>query len=437
MDLITTVGSPTDIHFWTADRRIHVGYTSMSDSRGGDVRAQAEVHWNEPGVETSLIKHGYVTLQGTVSAWPRELAKLTVDLTEREWGQIIQHSSFLALRHYRKGEPFEFIGDPPKPESYLMRPLVAGSGPTVVSAQGGSTKSFLALAVALTVATGSPRFLGIAPQVTGPVLYLDWEDSKNTHDRRAWALCRRFNIDPPRESLIYLRQRTGLAYSVRHLKEKIVDLPNPPVLVVIDSIGKARGGDPNSAEDTNKLFAAIDQLEIPTFCIDHKSRSAISRGEAGPIGSVYTWNSARMVWDVEKSQFTGQDALRIVAKNVKSNSSRLHRALAWEITFTTDDVTDDLYSVKYEKIEAATVDVLDQSQMRTVDAILSLLSHSEGALTVAEIAGELGKSEEAVRKALLRSRSMFSNVGHANRGLWTTVERDGQVQLPANIMPGA
>lgn len=420
-------------HFWTRDSRVHIAYRDFADTRSGDVKAQVEVHWNEEPNQ-GLAKHGWMALGGTATTWARDLARTRPELTEAEWSQLIQRTSYLAKRRFQEGEPFEHIGDEPTPEKYLLYPFVVASGPSVISSEGGSGKSFLGLATALALATGRAGFLGVRPKATGPVLYLDWEDAKNTHDERAWALCRPLGIEPPRDRLIYSRQRAPLPATWKSIAKKIGNLPTPPVALVIDSVGKARGGDVNSAEDTNRLFAAIDSLGFPAICIDHKSKEAIQRKLRGPIGSVYSWNSARMAWDLEKSQTIGLDQLRVVLRNVKSNSTKLHRSLAWEVTFDNEGEGENarLVGVRYTPIDPNRVIALDFSEMTTQETVLAMLKRADHAMTMQEIADTADAPLATVRKAIQRARQDDLVLMHdGNPPTYELAERHDQQSLPA------
>lgn len=425
-------GDGESIQYWTEDTRIRMLFRNFSTVRLGGLKAELEVHWNEqPNVK--LVKTGWLKFGESISPWARDLAKVAPpsELTEREWHGIIQQASYRAQRWWSMGEPFEHLGENDvEPVRYLMYPLLTSSGATVIAAPGGSGKSFLALSVALTVATGSTRFLGLRPNTAGPVLYLDWEDERATQDERVAALCHAAGAEIPTERLIYSRVRAPLSQAADAISRKIMELPNRPLLVIVDSIGKARGGDVNSSQLTNELFAAIDKLRTPALCIDHKSKEMIENNKAGAIGSIYTWNSARAVWDLEKQQMIGRDAMSVKLSQSKNNRGRLQKPLAWRMAFEMKDAGtqhEQLVGVNYEKIAATNVTPLSPTQQSAAEKVESVLSQSDHALTVRQIADTTELSVQAVRNALQTDKDLFVRVGE---NTWSIAMYDDQQALP-------
>ena len=69
----------------------------------------------------------------------------------------------------------------------LLAPFIAKSGITLIYADSSAGKSMFVLAAALSVATGI-QFLEKPPEEKGNVLYLDYEDTKETLAERSSAL---------------------------------------------------------------------------------------------------------------------------------------------------------------------------------------------------------------------------------------------------------
>lgn len=400
------------------------------DTRGGDVKMSAEVRWDaqpDPGI----VWHGWIALEGTTTKTARDLAGIRTELSQKDWAQLLGRATFDAKQRYRKGEPFQRIGDEPVPESYVLRPMVVASGPTVICGPGGTGKSLFALAAALTVATGSTKFLGMKPLVTGPVLYLDWEDVINTQNERAHALCRAAGFQLPRERLIYQRMRSPLPVAVKSVVAKIAELSEKPVMLVVDSVSKARGGNPNDAGETNALFAAIDQLGLPSLCIDHKSRDAIENNKAGPVGSLATWNNARAVWDLIAHTNAGDPEIRLVGSHSKGNSSEKHPRRAWIVDFSNREVGEHrlMDEVRWTSIPPSQVTALRQRDDQTVaDRIFTHLEQINQPSTVNDIAAAVESSQGTVRAILNRHSDLFAKT---QRGEWVAAqEAMRQAALP-------
>lgn len=424
------------IQFFTEDTRVRLKFLDFSPIRSGGTKANVEVYWNEKP-HVGLIKQGWVKFGESLNPWSRDLSKVApTDLTEREWHNIMQAATYRAQRWYSMGEPFERIGEGEvEPTTYLLYPILPDSGATVIAAPGGSGKSFLALSAALTVATGSSRFLGLKPNRTGPVLYLDWEDERTTQDERVAAICRAKGFDIPSDLLVYQRMRSPLANAVPALQRKVMELEHRPVLVIIDSVGKARGGNVNDSEGTNHLFGAIDKLRMPAFCIDHKSKEAIEFNKKGPIGSIYTWNSARAVWDMENSQAVGAHSMVVKMSNVKNNRGKRQRPLAWEVNFESDhpDTENEvLRAVNYTRMAPSSVTILTPREQSNAEQVESILAQSDEALTVREITERCELSNQAVRSALAQHPDLFDHY-QDSKGThrWSLTMRSDQQTLPA------
>lgn len=422
-----------------------VRYSDFETTRDGSLKANVLVHWNL-APHTGLVKEAQVFIGKNTSAMARDLSRLRVELTEGQWGQIMERTAKAAKAYHEQGEPFLRMGEvEPPPMQYLLRPMVAASGVTVLAAAGGTGKSMLALALSLTVATGRRDILGFDPKRTGPVLYIDYEESGDSrtalqaHDERLFALCRGVGISPP-NNIIYTRERVPLYMGVKSLVAKIrnLDVDQRPVMVVIDSIGKALGGDPNSAADTIRFFNAADQLRLPIVGIHHKSKESIQNKRLGPTGSMYAQDLARVVWDIEGVQLAGHDRIQIVARNNKVNRTRKQPAQAWNVQFENDDTPgrEKLIAVTYETTSALGVRPLDFTTQSTVEAVEAAMKDSNEPMSIDQIVGRVGKSEDSVRKALHRNPDIFTEYGRSTSGkkLWELVERDVRAELPGNII---
>lgn len=419
-------------------------FSDFETTRDNNLRATVAVNWNLTPHQ-GFVKEGQLILGRGTATWARDLSKLRGELAEGVWAQILERVTRMARSYFERGEPFTIMGQAePPPMQYLLRPMVAASGGSVFAAAGGTGKSMLALAIALSVATGRRDVLGFNPKRVGPVLYIDYEESGSTvdavaaHDERLFALCRGLGIKPP-ANLYYSRERMPLHMSVKSLNMKIREMDEYPVLAIIDSIGKALGGDPNSAADTIRFYNAADQLRMPWVGIHHKSKAAIEYGKKGPTGSQYATDLARTVWDIESVQLAGHDRIQLVAHNSKVNRTRKQPSQAWEVEFTNDDTAgkERLVEVTYRSVPITGVRRLSFNETSTVEAIEAAMKDSNEPLSVSELAEVTGKSEATVRKALSRDSDMFMKAGRVpttGATLWGLADRDDQMELPDNIV---
>jgi hypothetical protein len=252
-----------------------------------------------------------------------------------DWKGLLLTVRSQSVRQYREGSPLidlatvDITDESPR---FLLAPFIDQHGITVLVGDGGTGKSLTALAMALALVTDEPVF-GERPQAVGSVVYLDWEADEETHAERLWAICRGLSVSVPGGGIHYQKMLSSLPEAVASLRKKIMDVGAS--LVIVDSVGMARGGAPESAEETIKLFRAMRSLGVPILAIDHISKES-KKSDAGgsdPIGSVYTRNSARLVWSMEGKQFEGRGDTVIVFRNSKANFGRKERQRAFRYGF--------------------------------------------------------------------------------------------------------
>jgi len=143
--------------------------------------------------------------------------------------------------------------------SYLVDGLLPEVGLTEVFGASGAGKSFLALDLALCVAAEVP-WPGRAVS-GGWVIYVVAEGLAGFGARyRAWTAARgvdsvpRFRVLPEAVNLLD-------SALVDRLDRTLATLPEPPALVVVDTMARSMaGGDENSAQDVGRFVAAVDGL---------------------------------------------------------------------------------------------------------------------------------------------------------------------------------
>lgn len=319
-----------------------------------------------------------------------------------DWKGLLLTIRAMSVRQYREGSPLidlaavDISDEAPR---FLLPPFIDQHGITVLVADGGTGKSLTALAMAVALVTDEPVF-GERPNAVGSVVYLDWEADEETHAERLWAVCRGLGVSVPGAGIHYQKMLSSLPEAVGSLRKKIMDVGAS--LVIIDSVGMARGGAPESAEETIKLFRAMRSLGIPVLAIDHISKEA-KKGDAGgadPIGSIYTRNAARLVWSMEGKQFEGRVDTVIVFRNSKANFGRKERQRAFRYGFSEGPGG---------RLEAVTFDPVDwrdteefADKLPVKDRIVRALR--AGPLTRMEIAAAADITVDAARARLSELR---------------------------------
>ena len=245
-------------------------------------------------------------------------------------------------------------------------------------------KSFFALAIAAQIAGGF-SLVGTVKIPPAPVLYLDWETDQYTHDQRLKAICHALDHEPP-HNIFYRRQTASLESSVANLKREVVK--RGIVFTVIDSMAAARGGEPESADVTVRLFNAARSLGIPWMGIDHITKSAGATGDAKkPFGSVFSHNLARMTWGAEAEQNAGDVYKGVTFTNWKANNGRLQEKRTYRVDFHNSD-SDELLGVDIREADISDFPKLAEGEELGKRIIAALRS---GALDYESLGEAIGK----------------------------------------------
>ena len=223
------------------------------------------------------------------------------------------------------------VRKPPKPNkmntrdddgltaSFLVNPFVLSEGVSLLFGPGGTGKSMIGLGIAISVVTGRTIF-GNAPSRTGNVIYLDYEDTLTTHENRMTAILRGMEIDEDEMeySIHHLKPRQAVSRMRRDLLGLIRELE--PALIIVDSIGLARGGDAMGSEETIRLFSTLATLGTAVLGIDHMTKEDVRGGKMlTPYGSIYTVNSVRLAWSVKATDLS--DDNNTYLNLIQTNSS--------------------------------------------------------------------------------------------------------------------
>jgi len=308
------------------------------------------------------------------------------------WADLIEQCCTVTVRKYREGEPVVDVGNlevKAKPR-YRLSPLVLENEANLIYGPGGSCKSLLACTSAALVQAGEKR-CGLAP-IQGEVLYVDYETSQEEVGGRIQRIKKSLDLSP---TLVihYQRWAQPLADDIETLRRKVLE--TNAELIIVDSVGAACGGEPESAEIVLRYFMGLRSLNKTTLSIDHTSR----KGE-GPFGSVYKFNSARNVWEIKKSEEPGDGHVTVGLYHRKINSGRLLKPLGFKFTFV--DTED---SLRIERVNVKDVPEL-ATGLQLREQIAGLLQH--GAMTAKDIAEELHTTDENVRVQLNRHKDMFT-----------------------------
>lgn len=328
-----------------------------------------------------------------------------------DWYAALEMICALTLKRWRDGEPVVDLAcvEPRSGLPFLLPPFIVEGATSVLFAEGGTGKSLFALAMAVSVATGE-ELLGTCATRLGPSLYLDWEWDAETHAERLQAICHGAGIEECPTGLIHYRHEIAPVWeSAAAIRRHVAE--TGAVFVIVDSLGFARGGEPESADLTLKTFAAFRTFGVPVLALDHVAKHATDKKHS--FGSVYTTNAARMTWRADAVKEEGKNRISVGLSNQKANG-RLQKPRGFEVGMKIDDY-DRLLSVQFSPADLLDVAGLT-SAMTMRDQIRGILRAARESMTVADITTSLEAdgnrtTTAVVRACLNRNKGMFVSVG--------------------------
>ena len=335
-----------------------------------------------------------------------EMDAMTTDVWE--WDRIMEgvfQSTIDAIRLPPKPDVLDPTNQAEPMASFLLEPFVLHEGVSLLFGPGGTGKSLIALSFGVAIASGRTVF-GRKPTASGPVLYLDYEDTRGTHERRLAALLSGLDMtaDDMAHPIYHLRPRTSISKARRDLKAQIRTLD--PALVIVDSVGLGRGGDATGSEETIRFFSTLNQLDVPVLGIDHMNKDDTRSGKMlTPYGSIYTVNSVRLAWAVKAAAASEGDLQYLDFVQTKRNNVADHAPLGGVMEFHNEQIgfgeDGDIFQPVLRKVTLSLSDQWwDAEEASLLDRIVDHLDMN-GTHTSKEVADALNASPQQVRTRLL------------------------------------
>jgi len=196
------------------------------------------------------------------------------------------------------------------PPSWLLTDILATRSLALLVGDPGTYKTFQALSMALSIATGT-EWQGHRVKA-GPVAFIAGEGGSGLVDRSA-AWSRHFGTDLPAtlgvmDGAQSLADRNGVGRKlVEAAIEAFVEDTGPLSLVVVDTLARSfGGGNENAQEDMTRFVGSCDAIRVRFGCavliVHHNNRQGDYRGSSVLHGAVDTM--------IEASQIGGGVALR-------------------------------------------------------------------------------------------------------------------------------
>ena len=369
------VGLGYEVHAPKAKTTIRVTRIKRSS---GELHGQIRVTANLAGVKTHDGVLHLARFNLSSSASRTSLAKMLGGRTpghDMDWFDGLEALCQGIHVAEEAGQPYVTLGLTAMARSatsYAIDPVVPANVAALLYGPGGSGKSILALAGAMSVQDGREIIPGVAPGIKGNVLYLDWETDAPVLNERIIAIANGAGYTP--SGITYRRCIRPLSDEAEEIAAVVAE--RDIVYMVVDSAGMAMGtggeyGDSN--ESTLRLFDAIRHIGVSTQIVDHVSKQEMRNGKGKsvgllPYGSIYKVNLARSAWEIRNETTDQDESSRISLVHTKANDSRLKPQLNIEIIWETGVIR---FGTWEETLEA----YIPQDGGKRRDQIMAYLRH--------------------------------------------------------------
>lgn len=296
--------------------------------------------------------------------------------------RMLQGMSRLAYLEIRRGANLVWLADVDERQGealWALWPLLLQDHVNVWFGDGGTGKSLMALAVAMTMHSGEDFGLG-TPAASMPAMYLDWEFDEKDHRRRMLGLTGR---DPVLSDMTIMYKRCW-APIYDMVDELLRDrAEHGPAFFVADSALLAAGGEPEKADTVRRVFEAIRRIGGTWLIIAHTTHD---KERDKPFGSAFWHNMARNIWRFRLANEPGKDSSHLLLKHTKANSTRLSRQMGVRIEW--DD------TIRVVKEDAANVPE-HANRLPLADRVWAALQG--GAMSLQDLTSRLNDLDDSVQ----------------------------------------
>lgn len=397
-------------------RRVRVTVTKLKRTSTG-LRGYVEVEYARPKADGGgqLLVAGENLNLGDGRARSSLANRLKERVDKIEWRNVLDAVCIGVQHRDDEGEPVVLIGNRPPSihGGWLVQDFLEPGQNHSLFGDGDVGKSWVSLAMAVTVATGLEVIPGFRPMSRTVPLYVDYETDAETLERRIQQIARGAGIAAP--DIPYLRLDQPFADCLERVLT--VCQEHGVGLVVVDSVEAAMAGsaDPGGAanEAPARMNQALRRLGLTTLLIDHiNALAAGQNGLAGKAyGSIFKRNWVRLSFELKRVRERSADGFEHLGLfcQKRNNGQRFDPiGLKWQIN-------DELTSWSREEIlEGELAEALPPAQR--IYAYLLTNGPSQPSI----IAEETGLTGGTVRPTLSRRHDLF---GRTRDGLWEAKPR--------------
>jgi hypothetical protein len=376
-------------HYLLMCPNVEIGFevARVRRDRFGELRADLDVHCGLSGSQSfegildSFAGFALSNPRARHETGRRLQAKARISTTEIDLSNLLDELHLRVRRAMLDGDGAVCLADVPRPpadDGFHVDGLpILKRLPNLWAAFGGVGKTTLALYVA-----------GRLKQQGVNVAFVDWEMDAIDHRPKLEAL---FGADMPRFE--YIRATQPLVFEV----EKIQQLGHKKAIgfYVMDSAGPAAQGSLKDEESAIGYYRALRTLNRGSLTLAHvpKPKDGFENQES-PFGSVFWTNLARSVWHLKPGDSTpDSNSITVGFFHKKSNTSRLHNPIGFELTFSSD-----------ERINVRRVDLANVEGLATHLPMRQRIQNAlrNGFKSISEIALELEAKEDTVKRTINR-----------------------------------
>jgi hypothetical protein len=246
------------------------------------------------------------------------------------------------------------LADPP-PLADVWQGLIKAGLISTCYGDSGQGKSTIVDGLVTCVSLGKP-FLGRAVK-QGPVVILDWELSQDITLHRLYRIARGMGLTTP-PPIMYQSLYDPLP---SYLPEILAWCERVnPVLLIVDSMGAACGGDPMNPERAITLMNALRQLPTSPLVVDHQSNPIQGQGYANKreFGTSYKRHLTRSSLQIEMAD-NALGKASVVLRQQKDNFGPKSDPIPFHILYEGDAIrfeVADINDPEFSEVETLPAD---------------------------------------------------------------------------------
>jgi hypothetical protein len=277
-----------------------------------------------PQVKGGILEWGRINLvAGQTRA---SLAKRLSERVEGDWRATLELFCHQVVQMEREGTQVEAT-DPEAddvPLRFLLHPLLPLGLSTLLYGAGGTGKSTVAAAIALSVQTGEEVVKGWNPDEQAEVILYDWEADKERWQQRVNAVARASGIKPSK--IAYRKMRRRLFEDMDAVAKNIEEYGFG--LIIVDSVNRAFGVSHRESDPAENAIEAFDMMAehpVTWLLIDHITGDETKTGSI-PLkayGSIAKQWAVRQQFCLKREPDPMPGRIELVLHHTKTNYAEM------------------------------------------------------------------------------------------------------------------